>query len=272
MSRSLVLCAGIICAALLLPAQKATAGTAASLYPSASYGPLAYKPKSIKFGSGTGFHVRSWKRWGRSKAVGRGYLCDHCASPSIAIRAKGKLILGSPKFCGVDRVYTTYRLSFKGRQKRRAKYWRNTRVRARWSVLGCRSGDTNAQVHIPSNWDVVSGEYTASIEDFSPQPQPASFAPTRRMTVELTGPWSNWGAPVTTAIGTAKYWDTWPECSEDNPECERAAPVSITATDLGHCGTYLTYRQVSVKQLLPNPSLYDWEDSLHGWGGMTCND
>lgn len=263
---SALMLVSIACVLALAPS--ASAAPTASTYPAAGVGYLSYRPSGIKFGSGSTFSVKRWKNWGSTKAVGTGFLCDHCSNKSYGIRVTGKIVLGSKKSCGVDQVYTTYRLSFKGKQKRKAGFWRKAKVTSKLAMLGCKPGGSNFGVHMPTNWDVLEDYPVAS--DFEPKPTPAQFFPTRRLFVESVGAWTGWGGPSATAVGTAKVYDYWPECADEG-ECARSVPVSATVSDLGHCGTYLTYRQTAVQPLIADPSFAGWSDNLFRWS-VPCQD
>ncbi len=258
-----ILAASLIAAA----APQAQAGTVASVYPIAEYGPLSYRPTAIKFGSGSTFRVSKWKDWGRTKAVGTGYLCDHCYNRG-GIRASGKIILGSKKVCGADRVYTTFRLSFKGRQKRKAGFWKRMRARSKYAVLGCGSGGSNARVHLPAEWS-SSAEYP-TMQDFLPRFKPFTVVANNWLSVNLVGQWSGWGTATASATATAEAYGTWPEC-EDGGECERSFSVNLLATDPGHCGAYLTYRRLSIAATNPADSFSGWLGQLQN-RSVTCQD
>lgn len=260
------LTAAVVLAALVAVAisggiapSNARAAAVASTYPTAEVGLLSYSPTSLKFGSGSMFHVKRWRNWGKGKAVGIGYFCDHCNLKRPYVRAKGKLILGRAKNCGADRIYTTYRLAFKGTQRRKAKWWLGTRVRTTAKKLGCGSGGTNARAFMPSYWN-IDAEYL-STEDFVPRFAPAEQYLTSSISVRSTSAWAGWGSPATSSSGTATVLDAWPECV-GGADCARTVAVTTTASDLGHCGTHLIYRHVSVQPIIADPSFAGWSDSL----------
>ncbi|MGH2958834.1 MAG: hypothetical protein ACRDKE_04470 [Solirubrobacterales bacterium] len=237
----------------------ARAAAVASIYPPAEVGLLSYSPSSLKFGSGSMFHVKRWRNWGKAKAVGIGYFCDHCNLKRPYVRAKGKLVLGGAKNCGADRIYTTYRLAFKGTQRRKAKWWLGTKVRTSAKKFGCGPGGTNAQAFMPSYWNVAA-EYLSE-EDFLPRFAPAEQYLSSSISVKSSSAWAGWGTPATTASGAATIYDAWPECA-GGADCARTVTVAMTASDLGHCGTHLMYRQVSVQPIVADPSFAGWSDSL----------
>lgn len=245
----------------------ASAAMTGSTYPAAQVGYLSYSPPGIKFGSGSTFQVKKWRNWGKRKAVGTGTLCDHC-NTSYGLRAKGKIVLSRPKACGVDHVYTTYRLQFKGSQRRKAGFWRKARVVARTATLGCRGSGENTRVHLPSNWDVVADYPVTS--DFEPLFAPGEFYPSRRLTVGSISGWSGWGGPLATTAATASVYDYWPECGNDG-ECARAVPVTVTASDPGHCWTWLIYRSLSVQPVFVSPSFTGWFAQIEG-RSVKCQD
>lgn len=227
-------------AGLMASGPPAGAAALMSTYPMAPSARLAEQPTSFKLYAGAGWRNLSWKSWGTQKAVARGTVFDHPSLPG-GIKAKGQLIASRPRQCGTDVVYTRFRHKFTGRSAKRAKYLKSSTYKVTLKAMKCQPGGTNAVVHVPTIWAQLGPYPTA--DNMFPEVHPSMITLTNHGGLTKLV-WTSWGAETATATGTALVENFFEECLSGE-RCERTASVQVTATDLGHCGTFKTYRTVT---------------------------
>lgn len=232
-----------LCAIWAVPG-RAQATALVSIYPTVDLPNIEARPETVKLGSGSGWWNLRWRSWGAAKAVASGELRDH-ASQSYGFKARGKLVLSRPRSCGLDTVYTRIRHVFRGRQKRRTRYWRNTRIRFSMKNLDC--PDRANQVFAPTV--LAQLPLFTPVERTVPEVQPSRIILNNDAGL-LNIAWSTWGGATAIGTGTSSTSSFYAECEIDT-QCERTANATVTLSEPMSCGEGIVYGRVSFVEQPP---------------------